>query len=40
VTYLQGPAAFDALFDRLDPDAVRLAERLVGSADAEDIAVG
>jgi len=39
-TTLQRPEAFDALFDRLYPDAVRLAGRLVGSADAEDVAVG
>jgi RNA polymerase sigma factor (sigma-70 family) len=33
------PAEFDDLFDRLYAPAVRLADRVVGSADAEDVAV-
>jgi DNA-directed RNA polymerase specialized sigma24 family protein len=33
------PEAFDALFDRMWPTTVGLARRLVGSSDAEDVAV-
>jgi DNA-directed RNA polymerase specialized sigma24 family protein len=33
------PEAFDAFFDRMWPPCVRLARRVVGDSDAEDVAV-